>query len=254
MSSEFNILGTSHHLQFGLINEKMAVRLLKKNDVIDTHVFSGTIKERPEELLGWFTKLLPLPKELVMDIQNAAIQVKSILKQDNLKVITIDRKYLHEIISPNLISIQIPDGLPTLPSFLIYFFGLNDLITIVNGHVIEFLEAKEFPKELASHYFDSLFQDFKEIKLSPGIKLSEVLDDDEIYPFKDPKYSRIWLWTGKKVTTRTKFIVSKMAESERNEHGWPYHLTFVGPDNEPPEFKDFLRRMGEKEGKDISST
>jgi len=76
-----------------------------------------------------------------------------------------------------------------------------------------------------------------ELIIDPEINLSDLLDDDFILLYIDPKHYRAWLWHGWNTTTRMKFIAAKMAQPIRDKHGIAYKLTAVDQDSETRGFK-----------------
>ncbi|MHA1535685.1 MAG: hypothetical protein ACTSP8_13250, partial [Promethearchaeota archaeon] len=61
------------------------------------------------------------------------------------------------------------------------------------------------------YQFNDEIGDFEELIMDPDIKLKDLLDDDFILLFVDPKHFRVWLWHGFNTTTRMKFIAAKMS-------------------------------------------
>lgn len=245
ISPKIGILGTSYFIQLGLINKKIAVRLYKGKYLIDSHLFKEIKSTLSNELLRWLKKTLPIPNidNNFEDMQAAIARVKSTLKQENLKILTIDRNYLYEIVNPSLVTILVSDGLPILKPFVLQFFGLNELFVTINGHLITFYEGKELPNEIATDCFDSLFNDFKEIRFDPNMNLSEIIDDDKSYYFKDPEHHQIWILHGKNQSTKNKFIIAKLL----NEYRELYSINYVDIDNPSPNFKEIMERMNKKE-------
>lgn len=96
-------------------------------------------------------------------------------------------------------------------------------------------ERKEL--SIVVYQFNDQFGDFEELIIDPDISLSELLDDDFILLFVDPKHYRVWLWHGWNTTTRMKFIAAKMAQPIRDRHGIAYKLTTVDQDSETHGFK-----------------
>ncbi|MHA1105155.1 MAG: hypothetical protein ACTSPN_05475 [Promethearchaeota archaeon] len=91
-------------------------------------------------------------------------------------------------------------------------------------------ERKELP--IVVYQFNDQIGDFEELIIDPEIILSDLLDDDFILLFIDPKHYRAWLWHGWNTTTRMKFIAAKMAQPIRDKHGIAYKLTAVDQDSE----------------------
>ena len=82
------------------------------------------------------------------------------------------------------------------------------------------------------YQFNDEIGDFEELIMDPDIKLKDLLDDDFILLFVDPKHFRVWLWHGFNTTTRMKFIAAKMSPPIRDKHGFAFKITAVDQDNE----------------------
>lgn len=82
--------------------------------------------------------------------------------------------------------------------------------------------------------------DFEELIMDPDLKLEDLLDDDFVLLFVDPKHNRVWLWHGFNTTTRMKFIAAKTAPSIRDKHGIAFKITAVNQDDETHGFKVML--------------
>jgi len=90
------------------------------------------------------------------------------------------------------------------------------------------------------YQFNDQIGDFDELIIDPEIELKDLLDDDFILLFVDPKHYRVWLWHGYNTTTRMKFIAAKMAAPIRDRHGIAFKITAVDQDNETIAFKVML--------------
>ncbi|MFX0019135.1 MAG: hypothetical protein ACFFAK_06345 [Promethearchaeota archaeon] len=90
------------------------------------------------------------------------------------------------------------------------------------------------------YQFNDQIGDFEELIIDPEIELKDLLDDDFILLFIDPKHYRVWLWHGYNTTTRMKFIAAKMASPIRDKHGIAFKITTVDQDNETIAFKVML--------------
>ncbi|MFX0179747.1 MAG: hypothetical protein ACFE78_06120 [Candidatus Hodarchaeota archaeon] len=100
------------------------------------------------------------------------------------------------------------------------------------------VRRKEQP--IIVYQFNDQIGDFEELIIDPGIELKDLLDDDFILLFIDPKHYRVWLWHGYNTTTRMKFIAAKMAAPIRDKHGIAFKITTVDQDNETIAFKVML--------------
>lgn len=96
-------------------------------------------------------------------------------------------------------------------------------------------ERKELT--IVVYQFNDQIGDFEELIIDPDVVLSDLLDDDFILLFVDPKHYRVWLWHGWNTTTRMKFIAARMAQPIRDKHGIAYKLTAVDQDSETHGFK-----------------
>ncbi len=90
------------------------------------------------------------------------------------------------------------------------------------------------------YQFNDQIGDFDELIIDPEIELKDLLDDDFILLFIDPKHYRVWLWHGYNTTTRMKFMAAKMAAPIRDRHGIAFKITAVDQDNETVAFKVML--------------
>ena len=82
------------------------------------------------------------------------------------------------------------------------------------------------------YQFNDEIGDYEELIIDPDLNLKDLLDDDFILLFVDPKHFRVWLWHGFNTTTRMKFIAAKMAPPIRDKHGFAFKITAVDQDNE----------------------
>jgi len=87
------------------------------------------------------------------------------------------------------------------------------------------------------YQFNDMIGDFEELVIDADIELKDLLDDDFILLFIDPKHYRVWLWHGYNTTTRMKFLAAKMAAHIRDRHGIAFKITAVDQDNETVAFK-----------------
>ena len=87
------------------------------------------------------------------------------------------------------------------------------------------------------YQFNDQIGDFEELIIDPDIELKDLLDDDFILLFIDPKHYRVWLWHGYNTTTRMKFIAAKLAPSVRDRYGIGFKISAVDEGNETLGFK-----------------
>jgi hypothetical protein len=104
--------------------------------------------------------------------------------------------------------------------------------------------SEDHPKKedatITIYQFNDEIGDFEELIIDPDVKLQELLDEDFILLFVDPKHYRVWLWHGLNTTTRMKFIAAKMAAPIRDKHGIAFKITAVDQDMETHGFKVML--------------
>ncbi|MFX1402778.1 MAG: hypothetical protein ACFE8V_16190, partial [Promethearchaeota archaeon] len=92
-------------------------------------------------------------------------------------------------------------------------------------------------QSIVVYQFNDMIGDFEELVIDADIELKDLLDDDFILLFVDPKHYRVWLWHGYNTTTRMKFLAAKMAAPIRDRHGIAFKITAVDQDNETIAFK-----------------
>ena len=63
--------------------------------------------------------------------------IKSLMKKESVNKLTINRKYLPEIVSPVLLEISKKDGLPILRLFVANYYKRNGMLTKILGNVLK---------------------------------------------------------------------------------------------------------------------
>jgi hypothetical protein len=104
---------------------------------------------------------------------------------------------------------------------------------------------KRVDQSIIVYQFNDQIGDFEELIIDPDVNLTDLLDDDFILLFIDPKHYRVWLWHGWNTTTRMKFIAAKMAQPIRDKHGIAYKITAVDQDNETRPFNVMIGKEEE---------
>jgi hypothetical protein len=108
----------------------------------------------------------------------------------------------------------------------------NHLIRIMNEQENQFMLFKLNDKE----------EDFEKIELDDKTLL-EVLESHSIYIIVDPIDKRLWIWKGKNVSIRMKFIASQKGSSIRDSYGIDYKICSVDEEDESQEFKHFINLL-----------
>jgi len=174
------------------------------------------------------------------NLKKALGKIKSIMKRDNLKEITIERKYLPEVFDTSLIEFLIIDGLPVVKPAALNYFLSKGIVCKIDGHSIEFHEATSPVDRLFAYQFNAQKGEFEDVLIDPNVNPNDLLDAGVILYIKDPKHYRVWLWHGRNIATRMKFIALKVAPQVRDEDGITYKLTAVEQGKEPREFKRIM--------------
>ena len=79
--------------------------------------------------------------------------------------------------------------------------------------------------------------EFEEIDIAPDQELHEFLDSDRLLFFINAAQYKSYLWTGKNVSIRTKFISAKKSGELRDQFGPAIKITTVDEDDETLAFK-----------------
>ncbi len=79
--------------------------------------------------------------------------------------------------------------------------------------------------------------EFEEIKIEPNHQLHELLDSSRLLYFINPIQYKSYIWTGKQVSTRMKFIGAKKSAEVRDRIGPAIKITTVDEDDESLPFK-----------------
>jgi len=124
-------------------------------------------------------------------IKKSIIKIESIFKEQSTNKITIQRKYLQEIFSTELVEISENDGLPTLKSFVIGYFKIEGIIINIFGNEVQFncepgliklkeemVKALENTLELKDEQIDTL-----EKAIKTTLSLIETFHIEYHYPF-----------------------------------------------------------------------
>lgn len=71
-------------------------------------------------------------------LEEALRKIQSIFLKEDVSQITIQRKYLPEIFTADLLEISKINGLPILKSFVIYFFKTNAILSLFDANEAQF--------------------------------------------------------------------------------------------------------------------
>ena len=93
--------------------------------------------------------------------------------------------------------------------------------------------------------FNNKTRYFEELTLAPDVKLKDLLVDDSILIFVDPRHSRAWFWCGSNITTRMKFLLAKNAPAIMDKHDIAYKITSVDQNYESQGFFSMLESAEE---------
>ncbi len=82
--------------------------------------------------------------------------------------------------------------------------------------------------------------EFEKEKLNEGDPLISVLDSNKTLLFVDKSNKKVWVWEGKNVSTRTKFLSSQQAPHIRDQYDIEYTMATVDEGDETAAFKVFI--------------
>lgn len=77
------------------------------------------------------------------EINRATERIERLMKENAVDELAIERKYLPEIFSVNLLKLS-KDGLPKLKSFVVKEFYYRDIFTKLYGNVVKFFKTNGF--------------------------------------------------------------------------------------------------------------
>ena len=80
-------------------------------------------------------------------IEKAMDKIFSIFQEQNTDKITIQRQYLPEIFSSNLLEISKNDGLPIIKQFVLQSFRIKGVKIIVYDNDVQFIDERKKKKE-----------------------------------------------------------------------------------------------------------
>lgn len=78
---------------------------------------------------------------------------------------------------------------------------------------------------------------FRELEIEDG-PIHFLLDTSSIFIIVDPVDKIVWIWLGKKVSIRQKFIATQKAPNIRDMYGVDFKIVVVDDGSEPSEFKE----------------
>ncbi len=100
------------------------------------------------------------------------------------------------------------------------------------------LEVPDIKKEpILIFQYNDLSGDYEELEIEEDFPLSDLLDSDFSLLFVDATNYRVWIWHGRNVTTRMKFIAARLSPKIRDQYGIAYKITAVDEGNETLAFK-----------------
>ncbi len=78
--------------------------------------------------------------EHVESLERGLRKIESIMQERSVNELTLQREYLPEIFSVDLIKVSKDDGFPTLKSFLIQYFNLRGFLIKYQGNMVKFIK------------------------------------------------------------------------------------------------------------------
>jgi len=84
-------------------------------------------------------------------------------------------------------------------------------------------------------------EEFEEFSNEEDLPVYKLLEHDQIVLLVNSEHSRIYIWEGRKVTTKMKFLSAQLAPSIRDHYGIDYTITTIDDGDEPPVFRDFYK-------------
>ncbi|MFX1317377.1 MAG: hypothetical protein ACFE9T_16050 [Promethearchaeota archaeon] len=105
-------------------------------------------------------------------------------------------------------------------------------------------------KRIIVYQYNDQIGEFEELIIAPETELLDLLDDDRILLFVEPKHFRMVLWQGYNTTTRMKFSAAKKLVQIRNKFDKEnnYDIIFVDQGYENPVFRLKSDLIEEKDG------
>lgn len=82
--------------------------------------------------------------------------------------------------------------------------------------------------------------EFEEIEVESGINLQDLLDPTLIIYFIEPGKYRSFIWTGREVSVRMKFVAAQKASQVRDQISPAIRITTIDQDQESTEFQVFI--------------
>ena len=87
------------------------------------------------------------------------------------------------------------------------------------------------------YQFNKDLGEFEEVEVKENTPLFEILDSDKILLFVDIHDKKLWMWSGKNTSTRTKFISAQEAPKIRDKHDMTFTISSVEDSDETAAFK-----------------
>lgn len=254
------IPGTPYRIQLELINGKWTFRLLKGNIVIvshvyeDDHVSGDEIEPIPSLFIGWVIRTIAIPNvnpyQIMKIIQTL---VKQAIEQKEQKEVKILLPETHKVGLE-----RVPESMlkKSKPIGWIKEEGMKTVQEMEEEKRIAFQERLATKKEekqvkMVIYRFNDSLGTFENLITDPKIKLIDLLNEESILLFIDPMHYWVWLWYGRNITNRMKFIAAKTAQPIRDTHDITYKITAVDQGNEPQAFMDIINVVDQDDEKEM---
>ncbi|MFX1390441.1 MAG: hypothetical protein ACFE9Z_10290 [Promethearchaeota archaeon] len=87
------------------------------------------------------------------------------------------------------------------------------------------------------YQFKEDLENFEELEIKENVPLFELLNSDKILLFVDSHNSKVWIWEGKNVNPRMKFISARVATQIRDKYDISFSISSVDDGEETAAFK-----------------
>jgi hypothetical protein len=87
------------------------------------------------------------------------------------------------------------------------------------------------------YQFNKDLENFEDLEIKENVPLFELLNSDKILLFVDSHNSKVWIWDGKNVNPRMKFISARVAPQIRDKHDIGFSISSVDDGEETAAFK-----------------
>ena len=109
----------------------------------------------------------------------------------------------------------------------------NNTDKIDRSEIIENLEKEN----ILIFQLNAILEKFDEVDIATWTLFSELLYHDLVLFFVDPEHKAVWIWKGRGITTRMKFLAAQLAPTIRDRYGIDYTIISVDDGEEPLDFK-----------------